>query len=69
MCMFVCPKNNSQTVNVIDLKFAHVILCAIRRSTVLFSNFNFQVLQNRTRVLNSRANESKEQCAPVRSDC
>ena len=26
-----------------DLKFAHVILCDIRRSSVLFSIFNFQI--------------------------
>ena len=45
MCMSVCPKNSSQTVNGSDLKFAHVVLCAVRRSTVLFSIFNFQVFQ------------------------
>ena len=53
--MYVCPKNSSQTVN--------AILYAIRRSTVLFSIFNFrvfQIVQNRKRVLNSRENESEE---------
>ena len=35
----------SQTMNGNDLKFSHVILYAIPRSTVLFSIFNFQVFQ------------------------
>ena len=32
--MSVCPKNSFQAVNGSDLKFAHVILYAILRSTV-----------------------------------
>ena len=47
-----------------DLKSAHVILYAIRRSTVLFSTFNFHLFLNRKRTLNSRATESKEHSAP-----
>ena len=51
--MFVCPKNSSQTVNGSDLKFAHVVLNAIRRSTVLFSTFefsNFHLFLNRNEL-------------------
>ena len=43
--MSVCPKNSSQTEIGSDLKFAHVVLYVVRRSTVLFSIFNFQVFQ------------------------
>ena len=61
MCKSVCPKNSSQTVNGSDLKFAHVILWAILRSTLLFSIFKFSNIHlflNRIPVLNSRATES-----------
>ena len=47
-----------------DLKFAHVILCAIPRSTVLFSILNFQVFHLfLNRVLNSKATKTKWQRA------
>ena len=70
MCMFVCPKNSSQKMNGSESKFAHVILCAIRRSTV-FNNFqfstfkfsNFHLFLNRMSSLNSRATGSTEHCA------
>ena len=81
MYISVCPKNSSQTVNGSDLKFAHVIPCAIPRSTVPFlgqlchfSVFKLQCFSNshlflnRTRVLNSRATGSKKHCASVRSN-
>ena len=70
--MYVClNKNSSQTVNGSDLKFAHIILCATNRSTVLFSTFkfsNFHLFLNHIRALNSRATERGEHCAPTLSN-
>ena len=64
MCMSVCLKNSSKMVIGSDLKFAHVILNAIRRSTALLSIFNFYLFLNCAPALNSRDTESKEHCAP-----
>ena len=43
--MNMSSKNSFEVVNGSYLKFAHVILYAILRSTVLFLVFNFQVFQ------------------------
>ena len=58
MCMFVCPKNSSKTVNGSDLKFAYVIFFL---SFWVFIDLNKQAVIYKAKALKQIQINSKGQ--------